>query len=92
MDLLVAALPFLVLLACPLMMVFCVFGMRRMGGATPRANEAAGATSPEERIADLHLQVRAIQAELAALEAVDRNPDGENDRVVAAEAAPLVTG
>lgn len=66
MDLVLTVLPFL---ACPLMMVFCLFGMRKMGGGAPPASETRLASQlPEERVAALQQQLLAIQAELTTLQ------------------------
>lgn len=68
MELVWAVLPFVAFLACPLMIVFCVFGMRKMGCAAPPATEAQVASQlPVERVAALRQQLRAIEAELATL-------------------------
>lgn len=54
MDVVLAALPFLTFLACPIMMAICVFGMRRMeGDATPSTQAAAGVQRPEDQLADI---------------------------------------
>lgn len=66
MELLWLALPFLVFLACPLMMVFCFLGMRKMGCSSPQASQAqALAGTPEEQVAALRLQLAAVEADLA---------------------------
>ena len=67
MELFMSVLPFVALLACPLMMVFCVFGMRKMGCAAPATTSQA----PAERVAALQQQLGAIQTELAALQATE---------------------
>lgn len=80
MELLWVALPFLVFLACPLMMVFCFLGMRKMGCSTPQAVPAeASVGTPAEQVAALKRQVAAIEANLAASQpqpmvANDRQP------------------
>ncbi len=70
MELILTALPFLALLACPLMMVFCVFGMRKAGCSSPTAGETQG--SREERVAALEGQLASVQAELTALRTTER--------------------
>lgn len=68
MDSLWTVLPALALLACPLMMVLCFVGMRRMGHEAPSPDVTAGVTEPREtRIARLEQQLLAVHDELAAL-------------------------
>ena len=87
MDVLWAVLPALALLACPLMMVFCFVGMRRMGHGTSDAAVTTGSTAPREaRIATLEQQLLALQGELAALRAASADVI---DVVVVEAAAPL---
>ena len=56
-------------MACPLMMVFCFLGMRRMGCSTDSspATTSASATlaqaAPAEQIAALHARLSLLQAE-----------------------------
>ncbi len=64
MEFALTALPLLAFLACPLMMLFCVVGMRKMGCSTPRTT--AGQTG-EAGITALQNQLTAVQSELAAL-------------------------
>ena len=73
MDLLLAALPFLVLLACPLAMVFCMRGMRGRGSkaSQPTQMEAAPQTR-EARIAALEGRLEEIRGELTTLQAPAR--------------------
>ena len=78
MEFLVAALPFLLFLACPLMMVFCMVGMRKAGCSTSKAGETEG--SREERIASLEGQLATIQTELTALHAAEATPPGNGSR------------
>ena len=66
MESALTALPFLAFLACPLMMLFCLVGMRKMGCSTPRTT--AGQTR-EAGIIALQDQLTAVQSELAALRA-----------------------
>lgn len=68
MDLALTALPFLVFLACPVMMLLCVVGMRKMGCSSPRTKEAqTAAPSREVRVAALEGQLATVQSELAKL-------------------------
>lgn len=68
MDMVLAVLPFLFFLACPLMMVFCMFGMRKKGGDAPTTQTQAASPLPAERVAALQVQLQDIQTELAALQ------------------------
>ncbi len=79
MELVFAALPFLAFLACPLMMVSCLFSMRKMGCATPPLSTTQQEPKrAAERMAALQQQLTAIQAELTTL---------QNDKVQAPGAA-----
>ncbi len=81
MELVLIALPFVAFLACPLMMLFCVVGMRKMGGSSPRTGdsqvasvsrpEQVASVSPPEQVAALQRQLQAIQGQLAALPPAD---------------------
>ena len=62
-DVVGRALPLLVGLICPISMVVMVLGMR---GANS-GREAAAPVSPDERLAQLRLEQRQVQAELDAL-------------------------
>lgn len=64
-----ATIPLLGLLACPLMMVFCIWGVRRMTCAAPPT--AQPAASDEERIAQLERQLSRVQTELRTLHVSD---------------------
>ena len=68
MDVLWAALPFLFILACPLMMVVCMFGMRKKGSDAPAVGTQVESQLPEARVAALQQQLQVIQAELTALQ------------------------
>ena len=68
MDTIVAALPLVAFLACPLMMGFCLFGMRKMGCSAQSTDIPADAQLPEERVAALQQQLHAVQAELHSLQ------------------------
>ncbi len=72
MELVLLALPFLAFLACPLMMLFCVVGMRKMGCSTSRTGDAQTplATRPEQ-VAALQRQLQTIQAEFTALHPIE---------------------
>ncbi len=69
MELVLLVLPFLAFLACPLMMLFCIVDMRKMGCSTSRTRDAQTplVTRPNQ-VAALEWQLQAIQAELAALQ------------------------
>ncbi len=62
-------LPYLPALACPLLMLLCMAGMRRMDRSAGRAGQATG--SAADRIAEL-------ERELAALRAERQRPDVPN--------------
>ena len=68
MDALLALAPLLLFLVCPLMMVACMFGMRKMGSDASPVEAQAASQLPEERVAALQQELRAIQAELATLQ------------------------
>lgn len=75
MEMVLAVLPVLAFLACPIMMAFCFFGMRKMGGDTsPLTGAQAVAQLPEERVAALQQQLHTIQAELTSLQSSDVQP------------------
>lgn len=75
MEFVLAALPFLFFLACPLLMVFCVVGMRKSGcGTSPAAAEDASAQPREARVAALEGQLAMVQTELQALRTEDLKP------------------
>ncbi len=69
MELVLLALPFL---ACPLMLLFCIVGMRKMGCSTSRTGDAQGAlaTRPDQ-VAALQRQLQTIQAEFTALHPIE---------------------
>lgn len=71
MEFALTALPLLAFLACPLMMLFCVIGMRKMACSTPRTT--AGQTG-EADITALQNQLTAVQSELAALGEAEAQP------------------
>jgi hypothetical protein len=72
MEIVLSVLPFLVFLACPIMMAFCFFRMRRKGGDSPPSTEAEpGFQLSEERIAALQQQLHAIQAEPTTLQGLE---------------------
>ncbi len=82
MELVLAALPLLALLACPLTMMFCASHMlRRRGNGAPSAGDASSASrSREERVAALEGQLTTIQTELAALKTAERVPAASRTR------------
>lgn len=69
MEFALAAVPYLVFLACPLMMAVCVVGMRKAGCSSSSAT--AQGTSGQARVAALEGQLAMIQAELQALRALE---------------------
>ncbi|MGH2618338.1 MAG: hypothetical protein ACRDJC_24170 [Thermomicrobiales bacterium] len=87
MELVLAVLPFLAFLACPLMMALCFFSMRKTGCAAPSTETQAASQLPEERVAALQQQLHAIQTELTALQPAPAPPPAlapvsGNDRLV----------
>lgn len=78
MESFVGALPFLLFLACPVMMVFCMRGMRKAGCSTSKPGETQG--SREERIAALEGQLATIQTELTALHTAEATPSSAVSR------------
>ncbi len=55
MEFILLALPFL---ACPLMMLFCIVGMRKMGCSTSRTGDAQGALATRpDHVAALQRQL-----------------------------------
>lgn len=84
MEFLLAGLPFLFFLACPLMMVLCMVGMRKKGCSAPSASVGpTSSASPEARAAALENQLMTIQSELLALrtEEAKRACDNHHDAV-----------
>ena len=67
MDWIVGLLPLLLFAACPLMMVFCFFGMRKMGCATESAPATSAATAPIQNLSPSQ-QIVALQAQLSQLQ------------------------
>jgi hypothetical protein len=76
MDVIWSVLPFLALLACPVLMAFCMFGMNKFGRGTaqPDASYKSG-VNLAERVLVLRQQLEAIQDELAVLQ-----PSGASTR------------
>ncbi len=73
MEVLLAGLPFLVLLACPLAMVYCMYRMR--GGrsdASQTTQVEATPLSREERIASLEGRMEELRTELTTLQGTTR--------------------
>lgn len=73
MDALVGLLPVTLLLACPVMMIFCFWGMRRMSCST-ESQPAAGADAalaqapiPAEQARLLQIRLEHLQTEQAAI-------------------------
>ena len=78
-------LPYLALLACPLMMLFCMRGMRGMGQQQTQAEPKPEQSTADQRIAQLEREVAdlRLERELADLQAgqqpptpVDESPAG----------------
>lgn len=75
MEFALSALPYLFFLACPLMMVFCVVGMRKSGcNTSSSAVQDTSAQPREARVAALEGQLAMIQTELQALRREDVRP------------------
>ena len=92
MDVIWSVLPFLALLACPLMMLFCVFGMGRMGRRAG-THDAAIAGTPEERLVQIQRELAAVRMELAmrqegAAPAASQDAADTPDRPLDAAPAP----
>lgn len=69
MEAILLALPFLAFLACPVVMAFCLFRMRKPGSdAPPAAKLQAGSQLPEEQVAALQQQLHASETELTTLQ------------------------
>lgn len=67
------------------MMVFCLFGMRKMGSAESPTETQGASQLPQERVAALQAQLQAIQAELSTLQPAPppaRAPMSSGDRLV----------
>lgn len=78
MEFTLAALPYLIFLACPLMMVFCVVGMRKAGCSSSSATAQDTSGQPREaRVAALEGQLAMIHGELQALRAEDASATAE---------------
>jgi hypothetical protein len=72
MEFVLSALTFLVLLACPLMMVFCVAGIRKAGCNPSSENAPDTSGLPwEARVAAFEGRLATIQAELQAIRTED---------------------
>lgn len=92
MELALTVLPFLVLLVCPLVMLVCVVGMRRMGCSAPPTTEAQTAGQPREaRVAALEDQLAAVQSELAVLRIAEGQSPSPQAICSETAAAPEVT-
>ena len=86
MDWIVGLLPLLVFAACPLMMVFCYFGMRKMGCSTESAPAARLAQAPARNLSAPE-QVAALQAQLNRLQFEQMAIARQIDELVASAAA-----
>jgi hypothetical protein len=72
MEMVSILVPVLAFLACPLMMVFCMFGMSRLGGGPARGAEPREPVrNPEARVFVLQRHLQASQDELAVLQAAE---------------------
>ncbi len=69
-------LPYLALLACPLMMLFCMRGMRGMGQQQTQAEPKPEQSTADQRIAQLEREVAdlRLERELADLQAEQQPP------------------
>lgn len=75
MEFVLPALPFLLFLACPLMMIFCVVGMRKSGCSTSSVAAEDTSIQPRDaRVAALEGQLAMIQTELQTLRTEDGKP------------------
>lgn len=75
MEFALAMLPFLLVLACPLMMVVCFVGMRKKASdASPDPAQHISTRSREAKIAALEDQLTMIQGELQALRNEEAKP------------------
>jgi len=75
MEFVLAALPILAFVACPLMMLACAVGIRGMARSSGCADAVPSpAATREKRIAALEAQLRTIQAELAAFQETEDAP------------------
>jgi hypothetical protein len=85
--------PMLVFLACPLMMVFCLFGMSRLGGGPARGAEPhEPVRNPEERVFVLQRQLQAIQDELAVLQAAETRTHRDETATEGGKSVGVVPG
>lgn len=68
MESLLGLLPLLLFLACPVLMVACFVGMRRMGHSSEPAPAAALADlTSAEQVAALHVQLQQLQQQQAVI-------------------------
>ena len=94
MELVWSVLPFVAFLACPLMMVLCMMGMRKAGCASPQAgSREVVSTAHPQQVEALQHRLQAIQAELASLRtteagAVDADAPGQRHRAEEFEPQP----
>lgn len=90
MDWIVGLLPLLVFAACPLMMVFCFVGMRKMGCATESAPATSAATAPVQNLSPSQ-QIAALQAQLSQLQSEQLAIARQIDELAAATTDPVPT-
>jgi hypothetical protein len=78
-DLVLAALPILLLAACPLSMLLMVWGMQQSQGQQP-PQEPDGGLTHEERIAQLRAQQAALADQIEELEREETRPAEDGRR------------
>lgn len=69
MDALVGLLPVTLLLACPAMMIFCFWGMRRTSGSTDAAAAPMQNLTRSDQVNLLQTRLDSLQAEQSAIAA-----------------------
>lgn len=89
MEWLLGYLPLLLFLACPLMMAFCFFGMRKAGCSTNASPTTAASTSSLQHLPASE-QVAALQVRLNQLQTEQQAIAAQIDGLHAATAAPDV--
>ncbi len=83
-------LPLLLFAACPLMMVFCFFGMRKMGCATDSAPASSTASAPAQNLTTSE-QIAVLQAQLSQLQFEEMAIARQIDELAAPATAPVPT-
>ena len=92
MEKVAVLLPMLVFLACPLLMVFCLFGMSRRDGRAQAAEPHEATRTIEERTQALQRQLQAIHGELAVLKAAEARTRRDKAAADDDQAAAFVPG